>query len=365
MGSSFRFALAAALLWVSQTSTFPAVEISTNDVWDVSVGTTVTASSGMRGGFYPEAMFGSETSLEVGQAVFADNRDAGFTHFVEWQTTQPIRLNRIHLFASGDGAIYQHQREFAQFVLKAKRNLSDAYTTIYTFAPSHPYTFIDAQTVAILVTDVPPTDAQYFRAEFVQWSSGRPYDGPRVIELDGFGAPLQSEIPQSTNDLWDVSKGTVVTSSSGLFGGFHETDAFGSTFSIERGQVVFADGRTNGSTHFLEWKTQTPIRLTNFNLFAAGDGDVYRNEREFASFILKAKLNNSDEFQTIYTFSPQHPYQLLDPVSAALVSTNVTPIDAQHFRAEFVQWDAGRGYDGPRVIELDGYGTILQPRISP
>ena len=52
-----------------------------------------------------------------------------------------------------------------------------------------------------------------------------------------------------------------------------------------------------------------------------------------------------------------HPYTFVDPVNFALVSTNITPVTAQYFRAEFTQYTAGRGYDGPRVIELDGFGT--------
>ena len=34
--------------------------------------------------------------------------------------------------------------------------------------------------------NVPPTTAQQFRAEFVQFGAGGPASGPRVFELDGY-----------------------------------------------------------------------------------------------------------------------------------------------------------------------------------
>lgn len=356
--------LLALLLSALQLSSLSAVPTVANDLFDTSRGTRVTADSGMRGGFHRAAIFGGDGSIETGQSVFADDRPPGFIHFVEWETTTPISLNRIHLFASGDEAIYNYQREFASFTLKAKRHAGDTFTTVHTFTPSHPYTFLDNQSLAIIAADVGPVEAQYFRAEFVQHSSGGFFDGPRIIELDGFGSTLQPQIPQSTNDLWDVSQGATISASSGVWSGFHESDAIGTSFSLEPGQLVFADGRTNGSTHFIEWKTRTPILLTNFNIFAAGDGAIYNHEREFAQFILKAKVNESEPFQTIYSYSAQHPYQEIDPVSHAIISATIAPIEGQYFRAEFVQWNAGRGYDGPRVIEMDGYGTIVYPTIT-
>jgi hypothetical protein len=97
-------------------------------------------------------------------------------------------------------------------------------------------------------------------------------------------------------------------------------------------------------------------------LFAGGDGPQYNNEREFAQFVLKAKSSalatNYD--LTLYTLVvTNHPYVLLDPVNYALLVTNITPVTAQYFRAEFTQYTAGRGLDGPRIIELDGFETNL------
>src|SRR5205823_3109879 len=67
---------------------------------------------------------------------------------------------------------------------------------------------------------------------------------------------------------------------------------------------------------------------------------------------------------TLYTFTPTHPYTYLDPSNHALVVTNIPVVTAQNFRAEFVQWNAGRGYDGPRIHELDGFGPATPPTIT-
>jgi hypothetical protein len=181
-----------------------------------------------------------------------------------------------------------------------------------------------------------------------------------LFHFKGFSA-----IQQSTNDLWDVSSGASISASSGFQAGFHGADMFGSNLSIENGHAVFDDGHLNGYTHYVEWQTPEPIALTGFNLFAAGDGATYNNEREFGLFVLKAKRHTTDEFTTIYSFNPTHPYVFLDAISHAIVSASLPQtVEAQFFRAEFVQQDAGRGFDGPRVIELDGFGSRIQPVTS-
>ena len=94
-------------------------------------------------------------------------------------------------------------------------------------------------------------------------------------------------------------------------------------------------------------------------MFASGDGPQapFPTQREFAQFVLKAKSSplatNYD--LTLYTLVvTNHPYVFVDPVHQALVAANIAPVTAQYFRAEFTQYNAGNGFDGPRVIELDG-----------
>src|SRR5690242_16589118 len=98
-----------------------------------------------------------------------------------------------------------------------------------------------------------------------------------------------ADIPQSHNDLWE---GAIITATSPVRPGFDPNAVFGANVSpTEPGSLLFADGYPDGFVHFIEWKTAAPVRLGLFHLFAAGDGQIYSNEREFGQFVLKAKLH--------------------------------------------------------------------------
>jgi len=182
-----------------------------------------------------------------------------------------------------------------------------------------------------------------------------------VLHLLSSASPAQTYLP-STNDLWDVSQGSVVTGTSGAHVPYSDIrDMFGGEFGgVDKGSTVFEDGEPAGFIHYVEWQTPVPVTVNAFNLFATGDGPAFDNQREFSQFVLKARSSPlATNFDlTLYTLVvTNHPYTFVDPVNFALVSTNITPVTAQYFRAEFTQYTAGRGFDGPRVIELDGFGT--------
>jgi hypothetical protein len=178
-----------------------------------------------------------------------------------------------------------------------------------------------------------------------------------------FGAlPVtDATILPSTNDLWDISQGSVVTGTTGVYLTSDIRDMFGGTFSqTEPGHTIFNDGAPVGFVHLVEWQTLGPVTISAFALFAAGDGPAANNSREFAQFVLKAKSSASatDYDLTLYTLVvTNHPYVFVDPVNYALVSTNITPVTAQFFQAQITERYAGYGYDGPRIIELDGFGV--------
>jgi hypothetical protein len=161
----------------------------------------------------------------------------------------------------------------------------------------------------------------------------------------------------SANDLWDVSGGITITATSGIRGGFAAEDMFGATASfMEPSDTIFADGDGDGFVHFIEWQTPSPVTVGSVALFAVGDGPTYNNEREFDRFVLKVRSPGSAAFdQVIYEYSASHPYVFVDPASYALVLAPIPAVTAQAFRAEFVQRNAGRGYDGPRILELDAF----------
>jgi hypothetical protein len=165
----------------------------------------------------------------------------------------------------------------------------------------------------------------------------------------------------TTNDLWDVSNGTIVSRHSDLGYGTAAEDMFGgSSSSVEPEDTLFSDFRPPGGIHFVEWRTASPVALSSIAIFAGGDGEIYQNEREFSRLTILTKSSISSDFDTVvYDLTPAHPYVLQERSSNNALLTNVVfaaPVTGQFFRAEFVHFAAGRGYDGPRIIELDAFG---------
>jgi hypothetical protein len=173
---------------------------------------------------------------------------------------------------------------------------------------------------------------------------------------------VNSPVIPSTGDLWDIHQGSIVTDTSGAHAPNSDIrDMFGGAFSqTEPGHTIFADGHPPGFVHWVDWQTIAPVTVSSFNLFAVGDGPSRNNDREFVQFVLKAKSSamatNYD--LTLYTLViTNHPYSFVDAPHQALLAANITPVTAQYFRAEFTQYNAGVGFDGPRIIELDGFGS--------
>jgi len=335
---------------------------SMDDLWDVSNGTVVTATSGIRSGFDATDMFGSENSPMVpGETIFDDDRPPAYVHYIEWQTPTPVRVGQIDLYARGDSPLYLNEREFDRFVLLAKSVGSSTYDqVILDITPSHPFELLDETSGLFLRTNVLAFVSQDFRAEITQFTAGRGYDGPRIMELDAF-APVP--VVPSADDLWDINSGVSVVQTSGMWGGFDAADMFGASNSwSEPGSSVFADGQPPGFVHSIEWRTPTLVEVQKVNVFAAGDGEIYMHEREFDRFVLKARSPGAADYDVVLIdYTPTHPYSFLESETFLLLSVEVSPITAQDFRAEFVQFDAGRGYDGPRIIELDAFGLACNP----
>src|ERR1051326_8970276 len=122
----------------------PAVEPSSADIWDVTQGVHVSASSDAAS---PYRMFGENGQAFVPDNTymyFSDGKPANYLHYVEWTTPSPITLHHIRLFAVGDGPQFNNEREFASFKLKTKSQGSSEYdVTILAYTPTHPYTFLD------------------------------------------------------------------------------------------------------------------------------------------------------------------------------------------------------------------------------
>ncbi len=183
---------------------------------------------------------------------------------------------------------------------------------------------------------------------------------------------VQASILPSSTDLWDISQGNSIVGTSGILSTFYSSDArdmFGGNFTTwpgDGGHTIFRDGMPTGFTHYINWHTATPVTVRSFNLFAFGDGPDYGNEREFDSFTLRAKSSPSSSTYDLmlYSTSLAHPYNFIDAANYALISANITAVTAQDFKAEFVQINGGRGYDGPRVVELDAFAVqVPEPTV--
>src|SRR5213595_2585238 len=109
MKSTLIFAVLSILSVLTVSAQYPTTP-STNDLWDISQGVTITTNSpfdAALGGPNPydaRDMFGGmfdNYTLERGQVVFDDNVPADFMQFVEWRTAAPVKIRSFNLFASG------------------------------------------------------------------------------------------------------------------------------------------------------------------------------------------------------------------------------------------------------------------------
>jgi hypothetical protein len=175
----------------------------------------------------------------------------------------------------------------------------------------------------------------------------------------------------SFTDLWDISQGTVVDSTTGVLSSSHPTNMFGGNIYITygAGQTVFRDDRTPGYVHEILWHTPSAVTVRSINLVAGHDGSprniLYRGASRFDLYY----KDDAGAWQPWYGLDLDPDGNLLydgnsnpNYPGAHLIEleTNVTPIAAQYFKATFVQ--AG-GPDhaarGPRVYELDAYSTYV------
>jgi hypothetical protein len=158
----------------------------TDDLWDIHRGTVITFTTGVLGSTTDPGMFGGSDGGTI-TTHFSDSKPDGYVHVMEWRTTNTVQVNRVKLYAVGDGAVYNNQREFARFTLKIKSPGSSTFdTTVLNFIPTHPYTLIGDK--FLLDQTFATISAQEFHAEFQQINLGT-QNGPRVIELDAFGPP--------------------------------------------------------------------------------------------------------------------------------------------------------------------------------
>jgi hypothetical protein len=363
-------------------ATVPAqVSPVSTDLWDVTRGAVITADSGIMSGAGSHAGLLGENGQNINDGAtftyFNDFMPMDFVHYVEWEVPANVTIGNVRVFAYGDEE-NNYAREFHTFKVMAKSPGSATYDiTVVDYTATHPFAFLAAGSWLIVDEVVAPVTARQFRAEFTQADSGTGsgFDGPRIVEIDGLPVPRPTvNIPSTNGDVFDVSSGTIVTSTSGIHPGAGTlTGLFGnagqSLFDANT-FTYFADGMPSDTVHFVEFETPGYVSLTDVRLYAYGDGEGgfpnLNNGREFDQFTLKAKSAGSSTYDvTVVDFTPTHPFENLDPSHYLILNQSITPVTARYFRAEFLQYTAGNAWDGPRIVELDGIGVAVPPPSDP
>lgn len=192
---------------------------STDDLWDVSNGTQVTGNSAVHAGFSINDMFGAQQSTtEARTTIFTDAHQAGYVHWVEWETPTANTVTAMVLSAAHDGPPYNaNQRGFSRFTLYAKNPDTNQFDLVLVqYDTENPYenstqppngvaNFNQTGNEIRLCVNFPPVTASEFRAEFVQFGDNvAAARGPRITELDGYTvSPCALLIANAgLNDAW-------------------------------------------------------------------------------------------------------------------------------------------------------------------
>jgi hypothetical protein len=170
--------------------------------------------------------------------------------------------------------------------------------------------------------------------------------------------PAPTPAPTVT-DFWDVNRGATVLNTSGAGLG-DIRNMFGGDFASypgEAGNTLLQDGKAAGFVHSVEWKSAQPTQVSGYRLFVGQDGPT-NGSRGISEFRLYALNTASNTFQLIDTIAIANPYSSM----RVSFTRAVTPLTAQTFRGEFVQF-APAPYGGPRIVELDAISTEVAPPV--
>lgn len=177
-------------------------------------------------------------------------------------------------------------------------------------------------------------------------------------------------VPSDT-DLFNYTRGTTITGSSGTWNGMSELPMFGVPGGpAGLGDLLFADSRPAGFVHWLEWQMPNPVRVSRFAFFGGEEGASVNFRRGFDRFSFFVWSGSS--WTLLFEAYPQHPMPRLEGGTTYLES--VTPVTATRFRIELVQRPLSfadqypAGLYGPRVYELDAWDAAIaflqQPEAS-
>jgi hypothetical protein len=184
------------------------------------------------------------------------------------------------------------------------------------------------------------------------------------------GPIMATPVPltQVNNDLWDVSQGTTVVSTSGM-----PTDPrniFGNNFGAPNpADSYFSDGKPTGFSHFVEYQTAAPVTIRSLNVWGGDDRSANAfGRRAFNEFRLYGW--NGSAYVLLLDDPITVPYVQQSPFGGdgALNVHQDIPggFTSDKWRAEFVQTGPYQGIQyGPRVLEMDGFGTFIDGTTGP
>ena len=166
-----------------------------------------------------------------------------------------------------------------------------------------------------------------------------------------------------TTDLFDLSQGCKVLSSSPMYGGISTLaeSIFGGPlgFYNDGGNALFADGGTAGTPFFVLFELPKPVMLQSIRLELSQDGSLSR--RGTAGYTLEGLSSPTSQGRILSNAALASNYQ--DAYGNGNISVSDTlsdPFIGRFFRLTVLQQD---DYFAPRVKELDGFG-LFDPLIT-
>jgi hypothetical protein len=174
------------------TGTSATEEGVTSDLFDISLGTVVDASTASAQFPAECALGGTNVNWEPTVTIFLnDSGGSGTVDYINFHTPSPVTISGYTLYAREDGG--GGNRSFDSMTLYTSADNSfSSLTPISTTLISTPY-YSAYGYDNIKITDdagsgFSPVTAQYFRLEITR-PGGYIYNGPRLVELDAIPEP--------------------------------------------------------------------------------------------------------------------------------------------------------------------------------
>lgn len=173
---------------------------SSADVFDSTRGTTIVSTDAIAD---PINVFRTSGGFEDGHALMR-NGGIGSVSFINFRTPQPVTLTAVRMFAGSDGAANGNRRAMNRFRLLVDENNDGTYeAAVVDRSVNVDYSQIPGDAdpsqngFDLTVPLAAPTTASNWRLEVTQGTNLQPFEGARVIELDGIGF-VSNPVPGSS-----------------------------------------------------------------------------------------------------------------------------------------------------------------------